>query len=80
MALSWLPLVKAVIGKTSLQKNRVVRVHCQASGVGDGEFADDKSCIEAVRKYLGFFLHSEKTSFLFVVMRGLQLAKNHGKN
>jgi acetyl-CoA carboxylase carboxyltransferase component len=30
-------------------------MHSEVSGVGDGEFADDASCIAAVKKYLSFF-------------------------
>ncbi|MEW6056409.1 MAG: acyl-CoA carboxylase subunit beta [Bdellovibrionota bacterium] len=55
MALAGPPLVKAAIGEEiSTEDLGGSKVHCQISGCGDGEFDDDRSCIEAVRKYLGF--------------------------
>jgi acetyl-CoA carboxylase carboxyltransferase component len=31
------------------------KVHCEISGVGDMEMANDQECIEAIKTYLGFF-------------------------
>ena len=56
MALAGPPLVKAVIGEEiSTEDLGGSKIHCQISGVGDGEFVDDKSCLEAIRKYLSYF-------------------------
>jgi acetyl-CoA carboxylase carboxyltransferase component len=56
MALAGPPLVKAAIGEdVTTEDLGGSKVHCQVSGVGDGEFANDEECIKAVRKYLGFF-------------------------
>lgn len=62
MALAGPPLVKAAIGEdVTTEDLGGSKVHCQISGVGDGEFADDASCIAAVRKYLSFFPSHCKT-------------------
>lgn len=56
MALAGPPLVEAAIGeKISVEDLGGSRVHCQLSGVGDGEYADDKECLKAVKNYLSFF-------------------------
>jgi acetyl-CoA carboxylase carboxyltransferase component len=55
MALAGPPLVKAVTGQDIAEQDLGgSKVHCEVSGVGDGEFPDDKSCIEAVKKYLSY--------------------------
>jgi acetyl-CoA carboxylase carboxyltransferase component len=55
LALGGPPLVKAVTGQEIAEQDLGgSKVHCEVSGVGDGEFADDASCIEAVKKYLSF--------------------------
>lgn len=55
MTLAGPPLVKAAIGEEiTTEELGGSKVHCQISGVGDGEFQNDSTCIEAVRKYLGF--------------------------
>jgi acetyl-CoA carboxylase carboxyltransferase component len=49
-------LVESTIGeKVTEEELGGSRVHCEISGVGDGEYADDASCIAAVREYLSFF-------------------------
>jgi len=56
LALGGPPLVKAVTGQDiTEQELGGSKVHSEVSGVGDGEFADDASCIAAVKKYLSFF-------------------------
>lgn len=56
MALAGPPLVKAVIGEEiSAEDLGGSKVHCQVSGVGDLEVADDRACIDVVKKYLSFF-------------------------
>ncbi len=76
MALAGPPLVKAAIGEeVTTEDLGGSKVHCQVSGCADGEFADDKSCIEAVRKYLGFFpSHCKERPPVRHNARGLQLA------
>ena len=55
MALAGPPLVEAAIGeKISTEDLGGSKVHCEISGVGDLEVADDKACIESVKKYLSF--------------------------
>lgn len=56
MALAGPPLVKAVTGEdVEEQALGGSKVHCETSGVGDGEYPDDASCIKAVRAYLSYF-------------------------
>ena len=56
MALAGPPLVKAVTGEdVEEQVLGGSKVHCETSGVGDGEYPDDASCIKAVRAYLSYF-------------------------
>lgn len=56
MALGGPPLVKAATGQEiSEQELGGSKVHCEVSGVGDGEFASDADCIAAIKKYLSFF-------------------------
>lgn len=56
LALGGPALVKAVTGQEiSEQELGGSKVHCEISGVGDGEFADDAACIAATKKYLSFF-------------------------
>jgi acetyl-CoA carboxylase carboxyltransferase component len=55
LALGGPALVKAVTGQDiTEQELGGSKVHCEVSGVGDGEFDDDLSCIAAVKKYLSF--------------------------
>jgi len=56
LALGGPPLVKAVTGQDiGEQELGGSKVHCETSGVGDGEFASDAECIAAIKKYLSFF-------------------------
>ena len=56
LALGGPALVKAVTGQDiSEQELGGSKVHCEVSGVGDGEFANDAECIGAVKKYLSYF-------------------------
>ena len=56
MALGGPPLVKAVIGEEiSAEDLGGSKVHCEISGVGDLEVADDRACIDAIKTYLAFF-------------------------
>ncbi len=56
MALAGPHLVKAAVGEdVTAEEMGGSEVHCKISGVADLEVADDRSCIEAVRKYLSFF-------------------------
>jgi acetyl-CoA carboxylase carboxyltransferase component len=49
-------LVESTIGeKVTEQELGGSKLHTEVSGVADGEFADDRACIAAVRTYLGFF-------------------------
>jgi len=75
MALAGAPLVKAAIGEeVSTEELGGSKVHCQISGCADGEFSDDQSCIEAIRKYLGFFpSHSSDRPPVRRSVGGLQL-------
>ncbi|MGH7438256.1 MAG: acyl-CoA carboxylase subunit beta, partial [Polyangiaceae bacterium] len=55
LALGGPPLVKAVTGQDiTEQELGGSKVHCEVSGVGDGEFDDDAACLAAVKKYLSF--------------------------
>jgi acetyl-CoA carboxylase carboxyltransferase component len=56
MALGGPPLVKAVTGQeVSEQELGGSKVHCEKSGVGDVEVADDDACIAAIKEYLSYF-------------------------
>jgi acetyl-CoA carboxylase carboxyltransferase component len=56
LALGGPALVKAVTGQDiGEQELGGSKVHCEVSGVGDGEFPDDESCVLAVKQYLSFF-------------------------
>lgn len=56
MALAGAPLVKAAIGEEiSTEDLGGSRVHCEISGVGDLEVADDRECLSIIKKYLSFF-------------------------
>ncbi|HSI80877.1 MAG TPA: acyl-CoA carboxylase subunit beta [Solirubrobacterales bacterium] len=56
MALAGPYLTKAVTGEdVSMEQLGGAKVHCRKSGVGDLEVADDRECIDAVKRYLSFF-------------------------
>src|SRR5690606_25453981 len=56
MALAGPHLVKAVTGEEiSMEELGGAKVHCRKSGVGDLEVADDRECIEAIKRYLSYF-------------------------
>lgn len=56
MALAGPPLVKAAIGEeVTTEELGGSKVHCEISGVGDLEVADDKECISVIKKYLSYF-------------------------
>src|ERR671922_548526 len=56
MALAGPHLVKAVTGEDiSMEELGGAKIHCRKSGVGDLEVADDRECIEAIKKYLSYF-------------------------
>src|SRR5512135_3066784 len=56
LALGGPPLVKAVTGQDiAEQELGGSKVHCEKSGVGDLEVADDAACVAAVKKYLSYF-------------------------
>jgi acetyl-CoA carboxylase carboxyltransferase component len=56
MALAGPYLVKAVTGEDVTQEELGgARIHCRKSGVGDLEVADDRECIESVKRYLSYF-------------------------
>ena len=56
LALGGPALVKAVTGQDiSEQELGGSKIHCETSGVGDGEFDSDDACIAATKKYLSFF-------------------------
>jgi acetyl-CoA carboxylase carboxyltransferase component len=55
LALGGPALVKAATGQEiSEQELGGSKIHSETSGVGDGEFADDASCLAAVRGYLSY--------------------------
>lgn len=76
MALAGAPLVKAAIGEEiTTEELGGSKVHCQVSGVGDGEFANDSDCISAVRKYLSYFPpHCREKPPIRRDVRGLKLS------
>lgn len=56
MALAGPPLVKIVIGEDiTMEDLGGSKVHCEVSGVGDMEVADDKACLQAIKDYLSYF-------------------------
>jgi acetyl-CoA carboxylase carboxyltransferase component len=56
MALGGPPLVKAVVGEEiTAEELGGSKVHCEISGVGDLEVADDRECLHAIRTYLSYF-------------------------
>jgi acetyl-CoA carboxylase carboxyltransferase component len=56
LALAGPALVKAVTGQEiAEQELGGSKVHCELSGVGDGEFEGDAACITAVKQYLSYF-------------------------
>jgi acetyl-CoA carboxylase carboxyltransferase component len=56
MSLGGARLVKAATGEdVSDHDMGGSQVHCYESGVGDNEVADDRECIETVRKFLSYF-------------------------
>jgi acetyl-CoA carboxylase carboxyltransferase component len=56
MALGGPPLVKAVVGEDlTAEELGGSRIHCEISGVGDLEVADDRECIRAIKAYLSYF-------------------------
>ena len=56
LALGGPALVKAVTGQDiTEQELGGSKVHCEVSGVGDGELPDDASCLAAVKQYLSYF-------------------------
>ncbi len=56
LALAGPALVRAVTGQEILEQELGgSKVHCEVSGVGDGEFATDADCIEACKRYLSYF-------------------------
>jgi acetyl-CoA carboxylase carboxyltransferase component len=55
MALGGPHLVKAAVGEiVTEQEMGGSQVHCKVSGVADLEVADDKECLDAVRRYLSY--------------------------
>jgi len=55
LALAGPALVKAVTGQEiAEQELGGSKVHCEVSGVGDGEFENDAACLAAVKKYLSY--------------------------
>jgi len=56
MALGGPHLVKAAVGEdVTAEEMGGSSVHCKVSGVADIEVADDRECIDVVRRYLGYF-------------------------
>jgi len=56
MALAGPPLVKAAIGEdVTVEELGGSKVHCEISGVGDLEVANDKECISVIKDYLSYF-------------------------
>ncbi len=59
LALAGPALVKAVTGQDiGEQELGGSKVHCEVSGVGDVEVADDEQCVALVRRYLSYFPQS----------------------
>jgi acetyl-CoA carboxylase carboxyltransferase component len=56
LALGGPPLVKAVTGQDINEQDLGgSKIHCEVSGVGDGEFENDAACLAAVKQYLSYF-------------------------
>src|SRR5436309_10824255 len=56
MALGGPPLVKAAVGEdVTAEEMGGSEVHTKVSGVADLEVADDRECLQLVRRYLGYF-------------------------
>jgi len=56
MALGGPPLVKAVVGEDiTAEELGGSKVHCELSGCGDLEVADDEACLRAIKDYLAYF-------------------------
>lgn len=56
MALAGPPLVKAAIGEDiSVEDLGGSKIHCEISGVGDLEVANDKECLRVIKEYLSYF-------------------------
>ncbi|MBV9533958.1 MAG: acyl-CoA carboxylase subunit beta [Solirubrobacterales bacterium] len=64
MALAGPHLVRAAVGEDVTQEELGgSRVHCRRSGVADLEVADDRECIESIKRYLSYFpSHCEQPS------------------
>src|SRR5436190_22013606 len=59
MALAGPHLTKAVTGEDiSMEDLGGAKIHCRKSGVGDLEVADDPEGIDAVKRYLSYFLYN----------------------
>lgn len=55
MALGGPPLVKAVTGQEIAEQDLGgSKIHCETSGVGDVEVADEAACLRVIKEYLGF--------------------------
>ncbi len=55
MALAGPPLVKAAIGEdVTVEELGGSKIHCEISGVGDLEVADDKECLRVIKDYLSY--------------------------
>jgi acetyl-CoA carboxylase carboxyltransferase component len=56
MALGGPPLVKAVVGEEITAEDLGgSKIHCEISGVGDLEVADDRECLQVIKTYLSYF-------------------------
>ncbi|MBI3635032.1 MAG: acyl-CoA carboxylase subunit beta [Candidatus Rokubacteria bacterium] len=63
MALGGPPLVKAVVGEDiTAEELGGSKVHCEISGVGDLEVADDHECLRTIKAYLSYFPSSNAES------------------
>ena len=80
MALAGAPLVKAAIGEdVTTEELGGSQVHCRVSGVADLEVANDKECIESVRKYLSFFPQHCREKAPRLLPEGARRAAKAGK-
>jgi acetyl-CoA carboxylase carboxyltransferase component len=67
MSLGGARLVKAATGEDVTDHDMGgSQVHCYESGVGDNEVADDRECIETVRRFLSYLPSSNTESAPFV--------------
>ena len=67
MSLGGARLVKAATGEdVSDHDMGGSQIHCYESGVGDNEVADDRECIEIVRRFLSYFPSSNTEAAPFV--------------